>query len=305
MEDQIRLARLHVKPELGNIQLKNLKSTDLQGLYNRKFNSGLSARSVQYIHVVIHNALEQAVKNNLVIRNVSDATTLPRKEQKEMRVLSIQEQAKFMNILDSDRLGFAYMFDLATGLRVGELLALRWKDVDLENGVIKIKQAVSRVKNYDPNVTTKTKLIIQEPKTKKGQRSIPLPNIITALLKKHQLRQKEEKLLYANKYQDNDLVFCTKIGTYLEPRNLSRTFYTLVANAGIDPANMHALRHSFATRLLEANEHPKVVQEMLGHSSITLTLDTYSHVMPELKQAAAEKLNDLFDLKKSPTPAKV
>ena len=215
-----------------------------------------------------------------------------------MRVLTVEEQRKLLVAVQNDRLCAAFMLDLATGLRLGELLGLRWNDIDLDNGVLSVKRSITRVKNFDDKVKTKTVLIVQEPKSKSGRRSIPIQENVVKTLRQYRTRQKAERLAAGESYMDNDLVFSTEIGNLIEPRNLLRRYYILVSKAGIPWANFHSLRHTCATRLLEANVHPKIVQEILGHSNITLTLDTYSHVMPELKKAAIAKLDNLFDLQK-------
>jgi integrase len=300
------LIRLHITPAIGHIVLKDLRPEHLQKLYNDKTasgkvdcNGGLSAKTVNRIHVVLHAALDQAVKNSLVIRNVSEATTLPKQKKKEIRILSVDEQMKFLSAISRERLKVAFILALGSGIREGELLALRWKNVNLKDGTIRIAESIKRVRNYDPNIDTKTKLIFQEPKTEAGKRTIPLPENVLAELKEHRKRQYEEKLRAGSLYEDNDLVFCTEIGKVLEPRNFLDTFYSLIKKAEISHINFHALRHTYATRLLEANEHPKVVQEILGHSDIRMTLNTYSHVMPDIKMAAAQKLNHLFENKNS------
>lgn len=211
--------------------------------------------------------------------------------------LTLEEQIKFLEAVKNDRLCSTFTLALASGVRLGELLAIRWQDVDFKEGVIKIRQALSRVKVLDENSPTKTKLIFQEPKTKAGKRSIPIPPAVITELKKHKKKQNEEKLIAGPAYIDNDLVFCTEIGKPTEPTNLIRKFKSLIKQAGLKNVNFHALRHTYATRLLEVNEHPKVVQEILGHSSISMTLDTYSHVMPDVKKAAAAKINSLFETK--------
>ena len=245
--------------------------------------------------MVIRQALDQAVKNNLVIRNVSEATTLPRLVKKEMRVLTLEEQQRLLNNLGEARLRAAFIVALASGLREGELLALRWQDIDLKHGIIKVNRTMRRVKNFDPNSATKTHIIFQEPKTKAGRRSIPLPQNALNELKEHRKKQLQEKLIGGEVYEDNDLVFCTEIGKNIDSNNFLRKFRAINKRANLEKVNFHALRHTYATRLLELNEHPKVVQEILGHSDISMTLNIYSHVMPEIKQAAAAKINFLFE----------
>jgi len=299
--------RVHINPAIGGFQLKQLQPAYLQKMYNdlREHGrvdkqGGLSPRTVRIIHTVMHASLKQALKEGLVARNVAEATTLPRQQKKELRVLTLEEEQRFMNSVANDRLGAAFLLDLATGMRLGELLALRWQDVNLKEGVIRVRQALSRVKV--PDGPTKTALIFQEPKTAKGKRSIPLPEWATAALKAQKARQAQDKLLMGQDYQDNALVFATEEGKPIEPRNFTRTFYQLRKKARLpENVNFHALRHTYATRLLEANEHPKVVQELLGHSQISMTLDTYSHVLPELKQSAAAKLNNLWPKEKIPS----
>jgi Site-specific recombinase XerD len=312
------IIRTHIKPELGDIILKDLRPEHLQKLYNEKFRKGrvdgtggLSAKYVRYIHNLVHESLDQAIKNQLIARNVSEATTLPRQEKKEIRVLSVEEQRRFTEVLENDPWGSAIKLDLASGLRLGELLALKWKDIDFEEGVIRVRSSLARVKVFEnennpvPSSNTKRKettLIFQEPKTKSGKRNIPIPDNILKELKEHLERQENEKNFMGEAYVDYGLVFCTQYGTPIEPRNMMRRFYQLVSDAGLQKANFHALRHTYATRALEAGIHPKVVQEILGHSNISMTLDIYSHVMPELKKEAAGKLNHLFDRKNYDLP---
>lgn len=300
------LTRVHINPILGHILLKGLRPDNIQRLYNEKVSNkespdaaSLSANTVNRIHVILHSALDQAVKNNLVIRNVADFTTLPKQPKKEIRVLTVEEQYKLLNSLKDERLKTCFILALASGVREGELLALRWKNVNLKEGTIAIKESLKRVKIFDEDSPAKTKLIFQEPKTKSGKRVVPLPQSVVKELIEHKKKQNEEKLKAGELYENNDLVFATELGKVLEPRNFLRTFYRIIKNADIEHINFHALRHTYATRLLEANEHPKVVQEILGHSDITLTLNTYSHVLPDIKMAAAQKLNHLFEKKSS------
>lgn len=296
--------RIHLIPRLGSELIMKLTPEIIQNFYNflstkgrNDGHGGLSPKTVRNIHNLLHDALELAVKSGKITRNVSEATTLPRKQPKQINPLSKEDEIKFLETASADRLGIAFIISLATGMRLGELLALRWSSVDILNGNIKVKQALVRVKIFDDDNNYKSNLIFQDPKTKAGIRNIPIPPNVHILLKAHRINQSKEKLLLGEKYQDMDLVFCTIVGTPIEPRNFNRKFQQLLKKSGLEKTNIHALRHTYATRLLELNEHPKVVQELLGHSTIAVTLDTYSHVFPEIKQAAADKINDIFQIK--------
>lgn len=298
------LVRVHINPIIGGILLKDLRPEQIQSLYNEKSKEGLSASTVRHIHIVLHQAFRQAKRNNLVPRNLAEDTELPKLKRPKIKVLSMDAQRKFLAVLDDERLRAAFIVAFGTGMREGELLALRWQDCNLETGAIRVEQTVQRIKVvFDDEVSTKkTELVFGEVKTEAGKRSIPLPASVLSELKAHKKRQQVDKLAAGELWTDSGLVFTTELGGVIEPRNFLRKFYQLLGKAGIEHINFHAAaRHSFATRLLEANEHPKVVQEMLGHASITLTLDTYSHVLPEIKQAAAAKLDYLFQEKK-PSP---
>lgn len=306
------IVRVHIKPHLGKAYLRELRPEQVQKFYNERKFAGLSSRTIRNIHVIIHEALDQALKNNLVVRNVSEATTLPKQEKKEMRVLTPEEQSRFLSVLSKDKAGIIFKLDLATGLRRGELLALKWKDLDLKEGILRVNGSLSRTKvNFDSKTAgKKTAIIIQEPKTKKGKRTIPLFGSIVADLKEHKAAEKEKLIslgwddIKIKQHFKDGFVFTNELGGHIEPRNLTRKFYSLVKAAGIPKTNLHALRHSLATRLLEMSISPKVVQEILGHSTITLTLDTYSHVMPELKKEAVDKLSSIFNTNTSESTQK-
>jgi len=289
-------ARTHICPTVGHIKLKDLRPDHLQALYNKKHKSGLSARTVRYLHQILHGALKQAVKNQLVIRNVAEATELPKNEYREAKAMTITEMKKFLNILEDNRLKAAFIVLLGTGLRRGELLALKWENVNLKEGFITVKEGLVWVSGKG--------IIINQPKTEKSKRTIPLPDNVLNEIKKHKVRQAEEKLKIGDIYQDHGLVFCTELGTPIIPRNFDRTFHSLLKKADLMGIKLHSLRHTYATRLLEAGENLKVVSDLLGHSRINITADIYSHVSPELKREAAAKLNNLFSVSTNLTPKK-
>ncbi|MGB9866751.1 MAG: tyrosine-type recombinase/integrase [Bacillota bacterium] len=274
------IIRNHLVPAVGALLLQDLRPEHLQKLYNEKADAGLSAQTIHHIHKVIHGALKQAVKNKLVRHNVSEAVTLPRIKRREIKTLTPEEQARFLEVLVADRLGPAFLLLLGTGMRRGELLGLRWQDVDLDEGTVCIRREL---------VWTKEGPVLQEPKTEKSHRLVPLPVPVWEALRRHKARMEAE-----GNYGPSAFVFCTSNGNYIIPRNFNRKFYELCRKAGIEGVNLHALRHTFATRLLEQGENIKVVQELLGHSKISTTADIYSHVVMEVKRQAVSRLDNLL-----------
>ncbi|MBM7872246.1 integrase [Clostridium pascui] len=295
------LIRIHINPHLGNIQLDKLSTEAVQDFYDMLLSKGrydgkggLSQKTVRNIHNLLHCALEKAVETRKIIFNATKATELPAREHKEIEVLTKEDELIFLKAASKDRLGIAFIVSLATGLRVGELLALRWQDLDLDKSILNVKQSLGRVKTFDESLPTKSKLVFGEPKTKAGKRIIPLPQNVVSLLRQHRKNQVEEILRFGTDFNKENLIFCSQSGTPIDPKNFDRKFKNILKNAGLKKINLHILRHTFATRLLELNEHPKVVQEILGHSNISITLDTYSHVLPEIKHNAAQKIDHLF-----------
>ena len=292
------MARVHIIPEIGHIPLQKLKASDLQALYNRKYQEGrldgkggLSSRSVHMMNQIMRSALNQALKENLVARNVTEAVRLPKLRHREMQPLRREEVQAFLAAARGHRLYAAFLLELTTGLRRGALLALRWRDLDFENGLLHVRRILHRVKL--PNGEKKTALVFEEPKTVTARRTVPVPKAVLAELKAHKARQNEEKLKLGEAYEDHDLVFATPLGKPLDPDNFTKQFTRLLEKAGIPKVRFHDLRHTVATLLLEADEHPKVVQELLGHARISITLDLYTHARPELKRRAVESLSGM------------
>ncbi|BER92723.1 tyrosine-type recombinase/integrase [Atrimonas thermophila] len=275
------ILKKHLPPRLASIQLSKLRPEHLQRLYLEMSKKGLT-RSIRILHVIINSSLKQALKLGYVYRNVAEAVTLPRYEQKEIRVLSQEEIGKFLSAAKKHRLYPAFLLLLVTGLRRGELLGLKWEDVDFEKGAITIKRNL---------VYVNSKTFFQEPKTKHSQRSVPLPDIALIELKKWRKKWLEERMKLGSGWPETDLVFPSEIHTPINPRNFLRTLKNILREAGLpQDVTIHSLRHTCATMLLSSGEHPKIVQELLGHSSVTITLDTYSKVMPGLKEQAVKKL---------------
>lgn len=282
------MCRVHIKPAIGNIPLQELRPEHLQNLYNEKLSNGrikgggLSPKTVGYIHAVIHMALQQAVKEQLVQRNVAELVSKPKQKRYEITPLTIEQLKIFLNFAVGHRFYVPFMLECFTGLRRGELLGLKWQDLDLVKKTVTVKHSLIR---------TRQGLIFSEPKTAKSRRTIPIPEEIITTLKSHKAKQNEDKLLAGKAYDNKDLVFCNSLGNPIDPRNFTEQFEGLLKQANLPRVRFHDMRHSHATMLLMLNEHPKVVQERLGHSTIAMTLDTYSHILPGMQEKATEKVS--------------
>lgn len=279
------MMRGHLIPAFGNLRLVELTESQIQAFYNKLFASGMASRTIHIIHTVLRAALKKAVKIRLLMFNVCDAVELPKQTKKERRVLSEDEQKRLLKVLKEDEQGIMYIFALFTGLRRGEVLALRWSDVDLEEGIISVTKTLNRVNTYADS-GDRTKLIVSEPKTETSKRIIPIVDSLLPLLKKQKQKNNNEF----------NLVFPSEAGGYIDPGNYNRKFYKLVKKAGLPKANPHALRHSFATRALEAGVDLKTTQELLGHSSITITSDLYTHALMKHKKKELNKLKSALSL---------
>ena len=268
------LVRVHMKPALGRINLSKLSPVHVQGFYRDRLDAGLSASTVNKIHTVLHKALSQAVRWSLISRNPTDAAKAPNPTLQEMRPLSLEETHRLFKAARGDKLEALYVLAVTTGMRRGELLGLKWSDVDLKGGAISIRRTLSRTDNGK-------RIKLGGPKTKKSRRTVRLTPRAIEALKAHRKRQLEEMMEFADLWKDNGLVFTTETGTPINPSNLrQRSFAPLLKKAGLQHIRFHDLRHTCATLLLSQNTHPKFVQELLGHATIAITLDTYSHVIP-------------------------
>ena len=287
-----RIVRCHLIPTLGHLPLKELRPEHVQRAYNERHQTGMSAGSIRVMHAVLHGAMKQAVKNQFMLRNVIEATLPPSARSRTMQPLSLQDVKHLLSEIANHRLFAAILLGLGTGLRRGELLALRWQDVDLQKGLIHIQQTLARVRVHETREDgKKTHLIFQEPKTEQSRRTLPIPGDVIEELQRHKGRQAQERLLLGQAYEDYGLVFCSTTGRPLEPFGFYRRFVRLLWQAGLPARRFHDARHTFATLMLELGESPKTVQVMLGHTTIATTLDIYSHVSLELEKRAVANLN--------------
>jgi integrase len=276
----------HIKPALGRRKLKTLSALHLQGLYRDRLDSGLSGSTVQKIHHVLHKALSQAVRWNLIPRNPADAVKAPSASSKEMHPLSAPDARRLLEAARGDRLEALYVLAVHTGMRRGELLGLKWEDVDLDTSTVRVRRTLTRPENG-------RRIALGKPKTDKSNRNVRLTPRAVEALKRHRARQAEEKLKAGGLYQDQGLVFAGVIGNLINPSNLrQRSFAPLLNRAGLSPITFHDLRHTCASLLFQKNVHPKFVQELLGHASVAITLDIYSHMLPGMGSEAADAMGE-------------
>jgi integrase len=281
-----QIVRLHLKPALGRVKLSKLTPAHVQGLYRDKLDSGLSPATVQKIHTVLHKALAQALKWNMIPRNATDAVKAPRPAPEEMHPLSPEEARKLIEAVRGDTLEALYVLAVHTGMRQGELLALKWEDVNLNEGVIRIRRTLMR---------SGGRIALGETKTRGSRRPVHLTGAAVEALRGHLERQLEDIERLGDLYRDDGLVFTTGVGTPINPSNLRRrSFAPLLERAGLPQIRFHDLRHTCATLLLSRNVHPKYVQELLGHATVAITLDTYSHMIPGMGNHTARAMEDVF-----------
>ena len=280
-----QLIRLHLTPDLGHIVLGKLTPQDVQEFVNRKLKVGLSARTVQYLHSVLRRALGQALKWGLVPRNVATLVDPPRVRRTDVRPLLPDQARLLLEALRGDRLEALYTVALAVGLREGEALGLRWQDVDFEKGTLSVRVALQRIEG---------KLQLVEPKTLRSRRSILLSDSTLGALRTHHARQLAERLQAGERWYESGLVFTSRTGTPLLARNIVRHFKGVLRKAALPDQRFYDLRHTCASLLLAQGVHPRVAMEILGHSQISLTMDTYSHVIPTLQKEAAGRMDDLL-----------
>ena len=280
------LCRVHLIPALGRKKLKTLGAADVAGFYRARLDSGCSAASVHKMHETLHKALKQAVRWGYMTKNPADDVDPPKVYTEEVLPLTRDEARRFLKVVRGDRLEALYVVALHTGLRQGELLALRWEDVDLEGKTLQVRRTLTRDGG---------KLAVGPTKTAKGRRTVRLTRDAAEALREHLTRQLEEIDVLGDSYGPGGLVFASTKGTPINPTNLrKRSLAPLLVRSGLPHQTFHQLRHTAATILLLKNVNPKIVSEMLGHASIAITLDTYSHVLPNMQDSAVAAMEEPF-----------
>lgn len=303
-----RYINRHIKPQFKDILLSSLKTEHLQKFINYKIsdgrldekNGGLSPKTIKNILNMIHAALEQAVINELLLKNVSNGVRLPKITKKEMRVLSKEEQNLLIEHCKNERLGIIPILDLFTGMRLGEILALHWNEINFTKKELLVKYGIKRLPVYDKDV--KTEIILDTPKTPNSIRTIPLIKPMVTLLKEHKKIQYNEKKIAGNNYIDNDFVFCNELGLPYDQRTFKDTYQKFLHATKLDVKinekdeniTFHTLRHTFATRSLELGMDILVLSKIMGHADVSTTLNKYGHVLPNHKRESMDKLEAIY-----------
>lgn len=277
--------RVHIDPLLGNVLLDRLEPLHVQSLMNRKLRDGLSPKTVRYIRGTLRTALNQAVRWGLITRNAAALVDGPRVPTHEIQPFSPQEARRFLSAAKGHRLEALYSVALTLGLRQGEALGLRWQDVDLEMGYLRVTRQLQRFGGVFQLV---------EPKTVRSRRTIVMPPMVARVLSQHQARQDTERRTAGTNWKEWGLVFARPDGYPLDGTVVTHQFHRFLEQSGLPQRRFHDLRHSCATLLLAQGVSPRVVMEILGHSHIALTMNTYTHVVPELRRDAAQRMESLL-----------
>lgn len=272
-------------PHLGQTELSKITPRQIQTLYNDlKSSNRLSDENIRKIHTIINNSLNKAFKWEMIVRNPAALVEVPQVAKKEIDVWNEEEIHRFLSFAKDSRYYAAFLLALTTGMRQGEILGLRWKDIDVENRTISVVQTLSH----------KGQILSAGAKTAAGNRKISIDENTLNQLLSLKLKYKEEKMANRPIYQDYDLVIRTSIGTPVSPRNLLRSFYSIIEKAQVRKIRFHDLRHTHASLLLKQGVNPKIVAERLGHANVKITLDTYSHLLPDLQKETADEFGKIF-----------
>lgn len=285
---------LHISPRLGSVPLQKLTTAHVNRFYadllregRSDGSGGLSAKTVRYVHTILHKALGDAVAWNLVPRNVASVARVPKVAAAgtSMRTWTSEQLRWFLDGVHDDRMYAAWLVSATTGMRRGEVLGLRWEDVDFERARLSIRQTI---------VSVAYKVEFSTPKTARGRRSLALDTTTVKALRSHRAQQATERLAWGEAYDDNDLVFPREDGRPTHPDRFTQMFERASASCSLPRIRLHDLRHTYATLSLQAGVHPKVVSERLGHATVAFTLDVYSHAVPAMEEKAAQDVADLI-----------
>lgn len=278
----------HIIPDLGRVSLKKLERIDIQNFINEKQLDGFSPSFINKMYVVFKTALSQAMDDGYILKNPAKGVKTPKQNKKEIEVLTIDQSKILLKAAEQERFYLLFLLELHTGIRIGEIMALQWKDININKHLLTIRRNQVKVESKDGDI------VYGLPKTDSSYRTIPLPESIIAEFKKYKARQNKEKMAIADSYSKGDLVFCDEVGCGLTHDRVASILKRILKKAELNYITFHDLRHTHATQLLNAGVNIKTVSERLGHSNITITLQIYCHVMPEQQEDATKKIAALL-----------
>ena len=281
------LVELHLKPGLGGVPLGKLGPQEIQKFINRKIDAGLSLKTVKHIRDTLRNALNVACREwQLIPQNPATKVRLPRIPKREMRFLTLSDARVFIDTSRDHELEALFEVALLLGMRQGELLGLRWPDIDFEQRCIKVQTSL---------LWFNGKFHFAEPKSEKGRRTLPLPEFVCRALLKHRATQDERRLAAGSKWQERGLVFPTSVGTPMHRRNVLRKYYRFMRIGGLPEIRFHDLRHSAAAIWISQGASPKLLQVIMGHADFATTMNLYGHLFEEVKRETADRIGSLFE----------
>ena len=269
---------------ISRLPLAKLGPEHIERLYADRIAAGVGPMTVRHLHARLHKALGQAARRGLVARNVISLVSPPRASRHEMATLTEEQTRAFLHAAAGERLEGLYVLAVTTGMRQGELLGLRWADVDIDRASLQVCRSVQFIGGGE--------FVFTAPKTAKSRRKVELTKVAVAALRRHRAGQLAERLAAAGGWEDLDLVFANEVGRPIDGTNLAeRSYRRILERAGLKRIRFHDLRHTAATLLLGRGVNPKIVSEQLGHAQIAITLDLYSHVTPTMQREAVNVLD--------------
>jgi integrase len=277
--------RLHIVPFMGPMRMAQVTPQQVQALYANRLAAGLSSTTVHHIHRTLHKAFKDAERLRIVARNVTKLVNVPRMAETEIHPLSAEEARQLLAITRGERLFALYALALSSGMRESELLGLQWSEVDFDRNLVRVRWQLQREDGH---------WVWKPPKTRRSRRQISLAVAAMQVLRSHRDARDKERATLGPLWEEHELVFCTRHGRPLSARNVLRRYKELLKKGDLPDIRFHDLRHTAATLLLAGKVNPKVVSEMLGHASVAITLDIYSHVLPDMQQDAAVTLERIL-----------